>query len=171
MNLKNIKVKSSKEYPIIVDAKPCAKTVSILKNLIAGMHGELTGVLQYFFQSSVAHKIEKEVSNLLEEISIVEMEHLELLSHAIVCFGGEPRYETAQEQPFSASQVNYTTKLSKMLDVNIFAEESAIKNYKESIRHVDNESLKKLFERIIEDEEMHILAFRQLRDLVKFMTI
>ena len=171
MNLKDFKVKLDTPYPEIIDAQKSPKTVAIIKNQMAGNDGELRAILQYFYQSSIAHEIEPEISDILEEISIVEMTHLDLLSLAIVNFGGEPRYENGANQYFSTSQVSYYNKLKEALDANIAGEEKAIYNYQTAITQVENESLKRLFERIIEDEKLHIKIFKDLKDTVKFLSI
>ena len=167
----DFKVKLDTPYPEIIDAQKSPKTVAIIKNQMAGNDGELRAILQYFYQSSISHEIEPEISDILEEISIVEMTHLDLLSLAIVNFGGEPRYENGANQYFSTSQVSYYNKLKEALDANIAGEEKAIYNYQTAITQVENESLKRLFERIIEDEKLHIKIFKYLKDTVKFLSI
>ena len=171
MDLKNFLVKSKLPYPEIKDAQLCRKTVAVLKNLMSGQESELTAVLQYFYQSSVSKDIEEEISNVLEEISIVEMMHMEMLSHAIVDFGGEPRYESGMGQTFCANCVDYTGQLRKMLDTNIAGEQKAIENYKRAVDMVDNTSLRELFLRIIEDEKLHIKIFNHIKDNVRFMSV
>lgn len=168
--MEDIKVKSNAPYPEITDATNTPKTVRVLKNLMSGYDSELKAVLQYFFQSSISHKVEPEISNILEEISIVEMMHLEMLSHAIVDFGGDPKYENAQGYYFNAEAVAYSTKLKDILDINIKNEEIAIQNYNKAIEMVDNNSLKNLFKRIIEDEKLHLQIFTQLKSHVKFLS-
>jgi len=170
MDLKNIIIKSPQEYPEIIDAKRSPKTVAILKNLMSSQKSELSAILQYFYQSSVSDKIEKDIAELFEEISIIEMHHLSLLSKAIVDFGGEPKYENASGQFFNCSKINYTTKLVEMLNSNIKDKEYAIFEYEQAINNVENSSLKKLFKRIILDEELHIKALTHIKDNVKFMS-
>lgn len=170
MDYNNMQVKSNVSYPEIKDAVSCPKTIRILKNLMSGSEGELKGVLQYFYQSSICKNVDKEISNILEEISIVEMLHLSLLSHAIVDFGGEPRYENSAGQFFNTNTVNYSTKLRDILDKNIIGEERAIESYSQAIENVDNYSLKELLRRIMEDEKLHIKILNNLRDRVKFMS-
>lgn len=171
MEISEITVKSSAPYPEIVGATSNVKTVRVLKNLMSGYESELRAVLQYFFQSSLINKIQGEISDLLEEIAIVEMMHLEMLSHAIVDFGGEPRYDNGQGYYFNTEAVNYTTKLKDALEVNIKGEETAIRDYTNAINMVDNESLKNLFKRIIEDEKLHIEAFNYLKNTIKFLSV
>ena len=44
------------------------------------------------------------------------------------------------------------------------------KGYNQAIENVDNQSLKALLKRIIEDEKLHIKILTHLRDNVKFMS-
>lgn len=171
MNFENIQVKINKPYPQIENANDSQQTVAILKNLANTRSGELRAVLQYVYQSVVADSVEEEIASIFEEIGIVEMMHLDMLMHAMTEFGGIPEYNDSQRNPFNSTFVNYATKLSEMLDNNIQGESLAIENYKQAIARVDNESLKQLFARIIEDEEQHIKVFKKIRDSVRFLSV
>lgn len=171
MNWEDIEVKVNKPYPEIVGAEEDKSTVAVLKNLLSSRIGELTAVLQYTFQSVVSNKIEREIAEILEEISIVEMIHVEKLMKAISLFGGIPRYEDAVGNMFNSGYVFYSTKLIEMLNANIAGEKRAIEEYKNAILKVKNQSLKNLFERIIEDEELHIAVFKKIKDNVQFLSI
>ena len=146
-------------------------TVNILKNLATSRMGELAGILQYIYQSVIADKTNEEIAKIFEEIGVVEMLHLDILMHAITMFGGTPKYEDAQGNFFNTANLNYSTKLREMLDNNIRSESVAIENYKMAISRVNNQSLKDLFARIIEDEMLHLDIFKKIRDNVEFMSI
>ncbi len=171
MELGNIKVRLDKPYPKIVNATNDQMTVNILKNLAGSRTSELTAVLQYIYQSVIADKSADEIGAIFEEIGIVEMTHLDLLMHAITDFGGTPKYEDSQGNQFNSNYINYTVKLKEMLNNNILAEQRAIEQYNEAIKRVKNESLKELFRRIIQDEELHIKVFKYLKDSVEFLSI
>lgn len=171
MNLENIEVKLNTPYPKIENAQEDRTTVSVLKNLLSSRVSELTGVLQYAFQSVVADRTDNEIASILEEISIVEMLHMEKLMHAITDFGGVPRFEDSQGVNFNSSYVYYSTKLKDMLDANIAGEKRAIEDYTSAIAKVKNESLKNLLKRIIQDEELHIKIFKQIKNNVEFLSI
>ena len=171
MNLENLNVRVDKPYPEIVDAKEDFQTVAILKNLANDRNSELRASLQYVYQSAIANRVDDVIASIFEEIGIVEMMHLDMLMHAISDFGGNPKYEDAQGIMFNASMVNYTTKLSEMLENNIKGEQMAIDAYRSAINRVQNESLKQLFARIIEDEQLHIEAFKRIRSNIEFLSI
>lgn len=171
MNFEEVDVKVNKPYPEIVNAEEDMNTVAILKNLSNSRVGEIAGVMQYIYQSVIADKTDAEIAKIFEEIGIVEMLHLDMLMHAITMFGGVPRYEDSQGNFFNTANLNYSMKLKDMLDNNIKSETTAIENYRMAISRVTNASLKKLFERIIEDEIRHLEIFKQIRDRVKFMSL
>ena len=91
--------------------------------------------------------------------------------HAIVEFGGTPTYTDGRGNFFSTSSVFYSKKLKEFLDANIEGERMAIEAYRRAIQSVENVSLKKLFERIIIDEEHHIKIFKYIRENVEFLSI
>lgn len=171
MLFEDLEVKIDKPYPEIVDASEDLTTVAVLKNLANGRIGETTAILQYIYQSVIADKTMQDIAEIFEEIGVVEMIHLDMLMHAITLFGGIPKYEDARGNYFNTANLNYNLKLKDMLENNIKAETLAIQSYKDAINTVKNESLKQLFERIIEDENRHIEVFKRIRENVTFLSI
>ncbi|MBQ7798595.1 MAG: manganese catalase family protein [Clostridia bacterium] len=171
MDINNIQIRINDIYPEITNATNDSKTVLILKDLLSGRQGEITGIMQYFYQSNIARQIEPNIADLLEEIAIVEMQHMSLLMNEIIAFGGTPKYNNGKGQPFNSSYVNYTTKLKDMLDFNILGEQQAIQDYTNAQKFIRNQSLKDLINRIIEDEQLHLNAFKSLRNTVGFLSI
>ena len=171
MNFEDVEVKVNLPYPEIVDATNDYSTVVILKNLATSTKGELNGVLQYIYQSTIAAATNEEIASIFEEIGIVEMMHLDMLMHAISDFGGNPKYEDANGNAFNLSNINYSIKLKDMLQANIKSEQFAIEAYSQAIEKVKNQSLKDLFERIIKDEKRHMDIFKKILNNVTFLSI
>lgn len=171
MEIRDIRVRADGDYPQIINADNNPRVVATLKDLLSARAGEITGVMQYFYQSRIAHNVEDEISQILEEISVVEMGHMELLMNAIIDFGGVPTYANSRAQFFNSNYVNYSTKLKDMLDADIIAEETAIRDYSNAINQVQNQSLRNLLSRIIEDEQLHLQTLKRLRDSVSFLSI
>lgn len=171
MEINNIQIRGNSSYPEIANATNDPSTVAILKELLSSKQGEIAGIMQYFYQSSIARQADPSIADILEEISVVEMVHMGLLMNAIVSFGGMPKYNNGKGQPFNASYVNYSTKLKDMLDANIVGEQQAIKDYLNAQNLVKNQSLKNLLNRIIEDEQLHLTAFKTMRSTVGFLSL
>ncbi len=171
MDLDDLKLRVDAPYPEITDATDDPNTVAVIKNLATSRDSELNAILIYTYQSVIADKTKEDIAKIFEEISIVEMTHLDMLMHAITDFGGVPKYEDAHGTPYATTNINYTMKLREMLLNNIRGEQQAIDAYNQAILRVKNESLKQLFARIIKDEELHKKAFKYILDNVSFMSI
>lgn len=171
MNLDSIQVRINKPYPEIEDANDDKMTVGVLKNLATSRASELSAILQYQYNATLTHFTDDEIAKIFDEISVVEMEHLSMLMEAMVMFGGLPKYEDAQGNIFATSGLVYPVKLKDMLEQSVTMEKGAIREYREAEIRVKNESLKKLFERIIMDEERHLEIFEKLLRDVKFLSI
>ena len=78
-------VKCDLPYPEVNVAKDLSEARLILPNY-AGRDSETTAILTYAYQSYMTADLKK----ILEEISIVEMTHHEMLGEAIVKLGGYP---------------------------------------------------------------------------------
>ncbi|MDD2627899.1 MAG: ferritin family protein [Clostridia bacterium] len=66
------------------------------------------------------------------------------------------------EQYWSAELVNYSVDLQKMLALDIIAEQKAIGQYINHQNHIDDINIKKLLDRIILDEKLHLKCFKTL---------
>ena len=171
MEINNIQIRSNNIYPEIVGATNDPRVVMILKDLLSSRQGEIAGVLQYFYQSRIAKQVDENIAEIFEEISIVEMEHAQLLMDAIVEFGGIPKYINSKNQPFTTSYLNYDLKLKDMLENNIADEQQAIKEYTMYANMVTNPSLKALLLRIAEDEKLHLQTFKNLQNTIRFLSV
>jgi len=95
------------------------------------------------------------------------MHHLEILGKLIYQLGNLPSFYTVDSNiecviPWTSKNVNYATNLSTILLDNIAREMKAIKTYQKHIQEINDPYIKKILERIIEDEEVHIHCFEQI---------
>ena len=130
----------------------------------AGEISEDTAVHLYFYESLVTKDI-NEFSNIMLDISKVEMHHLNLLGQVIKMLGINPVFGALTKKDFTfwtGLNVKYSTDLKEMLLINITSEKKAIKNYEKVIEIVDDKYIKELLSRIIEDEKLHIKIFKDL---------
>ena len=152
-------------YPKIEISKKDPMFAYKLLNVYSGRVSELTAINQYSFQSFYLNKY-KDLSNILMEISEVEMHHLKILGDLILALGLIPYYVTYncnyEATPWSADYVDYTTDYRNMLLVNINSEVSAIKDYNKLISETNDPNVKEILNRIIMDEERHINIFSEL---------
>ena len=138
------------------------RTARILLDDYAGMESELTAINQYVYQHIISEEKYEDLADALLGISIAEMEHLELLGSAILNLGGDPIYKSSNGRMWNSAFVQYVKNPKVILMVNIQGEKTAIRNYRRTIEMTNNVQVKKLIERIILDEELHIQIFEKL---------
>lgn len=145
-----------------VEGKVDNGTLAQIMQSIGGKNGEMTACTQYIFEHVVFEgKNRDKLAVELKGIAICEMKHYELLSSAVLSFGGEPLVSGAYSF-WNGSYLNYCYDTKSLLQNNIYAEQIAIKDYEKIIQTTDNDSLKRLIGRIIMDEQLHITIFENL---------
>jgi len=151
-------------YPTITPTTDL-RTARMLLDDFAGQDSELTGVNQYIYQHLVTGEY-KDLSAVLKGIAIVEMKHFEMLGEAIVNLGGDPVFTSSRGRPWTALYLKYIKNPKLIILMNIQGEKAGIKGYRQSIEMTNNPQVKKLLERIILDEELHVQNLEKM--LVKF---
>ncbi len=146
-------------YTKILDAEPENPTISLLADLLSGKDGELTAIMQYFFQEVMTS--DAELKEVLRKIKHDEMEHAKLLADAMVAFGGVPYLCNQFNKFFTTEYLDYAMSERQFLMSDIRGEEKAIKDYQDAIDQVDNESLKQLLTEIQDDEKEHLKMLRE----------
>ncbi|HEX3012571.1 MAG TPA: ferritin family protein [Syntrophomonadaceae bacterium] len=131
----------------------------LLLNAFAnGGNAELTAVAQY-----INHHLtisQKDVSNLELCIALVEMKHLEMVGDLIESLGGNPKYLRTNRQYWTGGNVDYGKTLCQKLSLDIYAETEAIAGYRELLRQIKIPQVRKVINRIIEDEMLHRKLFQ-----------
>lgn len=167
-----MKFEKDTPYPTVRVEKQNIEYANILRQDYAGEVSEDTAVHQYLYQSILKKGTYPEFSDMMEKIAIQEMIHLKLLGETITLLGSEPTFEVKDANllecvPWSASYVNFTNDLKKMLKDNIIAEKDAIRNYKLHRLIINDTYIRELLNRIIEDEEEHIRIFESFYEKIK----
>lgn len=130
----------------------------------AGQVSEFTAISQYFYHYLSLKEEWKEVAELEECVSIIEMYHLELLGETIKLLGVAPKLRTLtnnQSVYWNTSFVYYGTDICDRLAADIAAEKTAIRQYRQHQKMIDDPYIQELLERIVKDEEHHLFLFRE----------
>ena len=171
----NENFKVNKEYPEITVTNLPFEVISKIKRLYADRRSEMTSVMQYMYQHFIFNSTDMldNVSHAMEQISVSEMEHYEILAKILVKCGVDPRNCVYIDNNidicdyWKASFVNYTRDFVNIFEENIKLEQAGINGYNELMSMTDNENLKEIILRIIEDETSHIAYFKAVLELVK----
>lgn len=158
------KYRNPAPYPTIKVLKPNLQYAELLMDDNAGVVSEFTAIAQYLYHHYYFDEIDKELGTMLEDISIVEMYHMDLLSKTIILLGGDPQIRgsySTQGQYWDGEFVYYGTELCQRLQKDLESEYQAIDQYRAHIRLIDDMCVKELLERIILDEQVHIKLFEK----------
>ncbi len=153
---------STEPYPEITNAYPSMYEVKLIKWLAASRDSEMSAVATYMYQSYILLDEYPLIADALKQIAIVEMRHLDLLSEAIVDFGGNPNLTDGRGNVWTGRNILQIRNPREILLTDIKAEEQAIRKYQLAASKTCNASLAALFERIIIDEQDHIIILNEL---------
>ena len=166
MDISSLPTRYEGEYIDITDLSGNKSDIKLLSKAYASCGSELTAVLQYSFQSFVTS--EPEIKKLLNKISMTEMHHLKQLGEAIVKLGGVPYYTNGNLGDYTTACVYEGSDIKTMLEQNIQDEKAAISYYEYIKQKLSSDSLRKLIDRLLLDEMVHIDTFGKMLEYVSF---
>ncbi len=130
----------------------------LLELMNKGIARELQVSIQYMWQHVLVTGIKSvAVEGIFKEIAITEMKHAEEIAERLAYLGGTP---TVKPDPIFVG-----SDLVEMLKLDEKAEEEAIRLYKQTIKVASGEddiTTRRLFEKILGEEEEHIDTFSKL---------
>ena len=130
----------------------------LLELMNKGIARELQVAIQYMWQHVLVTGIKSlVVEEIFKEIAITEMKHAEEIAERLAYLGGIP---TIKPDPIVVG-----SSLEEMLRLDEKAEEEAIILYKKTIKAASGENditTRRLFEKILAEEEEHIDTFSKL---------
>ena len=130
----------------------------LLELMNRGIARELQVSIQYMWQHVLVTGIKSvAVEGIFKEIAITEMKHAEEIAERLSYLGGNP---TIKPDPIFVG-----SDLVEMLKLDEKAEEEAIRLYKQTIKVASDEddiTTRRLFEKILGEEEEHIDTFSRL---------
>lgn len=158
---------SQTPYPEIVPIGQNLRDVRRLKMLNFGRNGSLTSFLSSIFQNSVLPGDLGTLKEVLSRISEVELKHYVALSNAIVEVGGIPTLTDGRGNVWTGRNVQNAINPKRILELNVKAKQSEIDSLYRAARETENESLRLLFLKIAEDNELHLEIYEKLLEVFK----
>lgn len=147
-------------YPSLDGIEMDIRSARIISPAYAAQASELTAICQYFYHHlQFERQGEEELSTLLEEISITEMHHLDILGTMLGKLGVNAILTAnppIANNFFSTAYVNYINSPERMLEADIKGEATAIEDYNKMLEKLDNQDVAAVISRIIMDEELHL---------------
>lgn len=169
-------------YPPVRVEGPNLDYAIALFRQYAGYDGELTATTQYIYQNMVLFDIDPVNADLLQCIANNEARHYVILGQLIHLLGADPKlyaptrlrgepqrirgaYDTTAAEGYSwwsGDMLIYVNEFTTMISNNLELEYIAIANYNAALRVIDDIYIRPMLERIILDEQRHIVIFNQM---------
>lgn len=147
------------------DIAPDIKSARIISPAYASPDSEMNAINQYFYHHLQFNKLGyPEYADMLENIAVQEMRHLDILGTLLLKLGTDPIFSAfppIRNYFYSTGYVSYSKTPIKMLKDNIGLEKAAISMYAKMLERLDNEAIKNIIAHIKAQEEVHLAEFEK----------
>ncbi|RMH79440.1 MAG: ferritin-like domain-containing protein [Acidobacteria bacterium] len=132
----------------------------LINMLLYNVALEHSAIVQYLYHIFLI--TDGNITSEIEEIARQEMRHLKWFAQKVVQLGGQVVLDRLEDM-IMVGGPDWADMLSK----DVWAEEEAIRIYSGQLELVKDDSVKKLLERVIKDEQDHKIEFTELMEKVK----
>ncbi|MCI8795947.1 MAG: rubrerythrin family protein [Dorea sp.] len=131
-----------------------------------GSVSELSAITQYINNENRISCENCSLAKTFLGIAVAEMMHLQKLGEMIVLLGGNvgftAKYRNGSRKMWTPGYLTLPEDTGNMIRANIEAEKAAIEQYAMHIKMIRDEDVDAVLERIIQDEEYHIMLLKAL---------
>ncbi len=131
-----------------------------------GAVSELSAITQYINNENHLSLQRCSMAKTILGIAMAEMIHLQKLGGLMLLLGGNPdfaaRHGDGRQRMWTPQFVSITDNPREMMYAGIDAENQAIDQYRMHIKRIDDSFVNAVLERIILDEEYHIMILQAL---------
>ncbi|MEL7610722.1 MAG: ferritin family protein [Bacillota bacterium] len=154
--------------PVEAGAKNPVYANAMLSN-VGGSNSEMSAVSLYFYNHLIIEAQYGEFSDAFEQISIIEMRHLEIFGKLALQLGADPRLWAKQNNRrvyWTPAYNRYPREIRALIGNSLEAEKSAIRKYNKQIECVLDANIVENLKRIILDEQLHVEIFEEMLSLL-----
>lgn len=160
--------------PIMVDlpyppVRVRAKNLTYAKLLsidYCGAVSELSAITQYINNENRISGRNCPLAKTILGIAMAEMMHLQKLGELICLLGGDvdysAKFQNGRQKLWTPEYLDIPTDVRRMIRADIEAERGAVNQYKMHIKAIEDDCVNAVLERIIKDEEYHIMILQAL---------
>lgn len=151
--------------PIRVKEQNCGYA-NLLSMDYCGSVSEMSAITQYINNENRMSAEKCPLARTILGIAVAEMIHLQMLGELIYLLGGEidfvARQQDGNHKLWTPAYLTIPGNIRKMLCADIESERGAIRQYEMHVRMIGDEHINAVLERIIRDEEYHIMMLQAL---------
>jgi len=138
------------------------KKSELISMLLYDVALEHSAIVQYLYHIFLIGN--PEITEEIEKIARQEMRHMKWFAQKVVQLGGQVELKRVEEE-IKVGGPDWAS----MIENDVNAEQMAIETYTKQLEEVKDDSVKRLLERVINDESQHKLEFSELLEQVRSM--
>lgn len=149
-------------YPQMDHIEPHIEYGQMILSHLGGINSEMSAISLYFYNHIITKDTWKELSEAMQQISFIEMKHLDILAELCYRLGIDPRLWACHDdslQYWSPGYNIYPRQIHTILENAIEDERTAIALYQSQIDYIQDENIQMILNRIILDEQFHLEIF------------
>lgn len=156
------------DYPTTDGLSPDAYSLAVISPAYSSPTGELNSALQFLYHYFNFERLRKKsYARELHSIAAADMLHFEILGNAVSALGAQPVF--CQNPPtgfnfYSAKYVVYSRNPVNMIEDGLICKKRSVSLYNKMLSRLQNEQLKKIISRILDDEKLHT---EKLKDILR----
>ena len=155
-------------YPAIKVREKNQSYANILSIDYCGSVSELSAITQYINNENRLACENCPMAKTILGIAMAEMVHLQKLGELIFLLGGNidftAKYRDGRQNMWTPQYLKIRDNVKEILEMAIDSEKAAINQYKMHIKMIKDTGINAVLERIIKDEEYHIMILQALKD-------
>lgn len=158
-----MKYTSELPYPCIDDLDINIQYGQILLSNIGGLHSKMNTISLFTYNHIIIDDSWHELSEVFQNIAMVEMKHLQIFAKMCYLLGVDPRLWDCHDdflEYWSPGYNVYPRHMKPMLENAILQKQNAITHYQQQIDCIDEPIIQKMLKRILIDEELHMKILR-----------
>ena len=155
-------------YPATKVREKNQSYANILSIDYCGSVSELSAITQYINNENRLACENCPMAKTILGIAMAEMVHLQKLGELIFLLGGNidfiAKYRDGRQNMWTPQYLKIRDNVKEILEMAIDSEKAAINQYKMHIKMIKDAGINAVLERIIKDEEYHIMILQALMD-------
>lgn len=153
-------------YPPIEVRERNQAYANLLSVDYCGAVSEMSAITQYINNENRMSSEKCPLAKTILGIAMAEMMHLQKLGELIFLLGGDVDFtakdRNGRRKMWTPGYLTIPENIEKMILADIEAEKGAINQYRMHIKMIRDDCINAVLERIIQDEEYHIMMLRSL---------
>lgn len=153
-------------YPSVQVREKNQSYANLLSVDYCGSVSEMSAITQYINNENRLSCDKCPTAKIVLGIAMAEMIHLQKLGELIFLLGGNivytAKYQNGKERMWTPQYLSISENVREMILMDIKSEKEAINQYKMHMKMIKDDCVNAVLERIVKDEEYHIMTLQAL---------